>query len=90
MTDTPGFDVVGVDFEPQKHPATTPRTHARGTETETIRYQRQTRNATVFIAWTIGIFALLALIGGIIGVAEIIHAFNATNATSNCIPNVTC
>jgi hypothetical protein len=27
---------------------------------------RQTRNATVFIAWVVGIFAVMAIIGGII------------------------
>jgi hypothetical protein len=35
-------------------------------ETESLRYQRQTRNATVFIAWVVGVLVALSIIFGII------------------------
>jgi uncharacterized oligopeptide transporter (OPT) family protein len=51
-------------------------------------YARQTRNATVFIAWVVGIFAALSLIGGIIIGVNLIHAVNNINGSdssnSNC------
>jgi hypothetical protein len=50
------------------------------------RYARQTRNATVFMAWLIGVLAALSLIGSIITAVEIAHLSNAINggSSSNC------
>ena len=51
-------------------------------------YARQTRNATVFIAWVVGIFAVVSLIAGIVIGVSLIHAVNNSNGgggVSNCI-----
>jgi hypothetical protein len=51
-------------------------------------YARQTRNAAVFIAWVVGIFAALSLIGGLVLGINLIHAMNNSNGggrgSSNC------
>ncbi len=61
-----------------------------------LRYAEESRNAAVktagrvnFIAWIVGIFAALSLIGVLIGVVEIVHLTNvvtspATSTSSDC------
>jgi hypothetical protein len=44
-----------------------------------VRYARQTRNATTFVAVLVGVLALLALIGVIVTAVEIAHIQNALN-----------
>ncbi|MGH3218964.1 MAG: hypothetical protein ACRDPY_09700 [Streptosporangiaceae bacterium] len=53
-----------------------------------VEYARQTRSATVFIAWIIGIGVAIALVLGIIvGVqtAKVANELNGGGGTSNCL-----
>ena len=47
---------------------------------EQVILQRQTRNAVRFIAWAIGIFLGLSLIGGIYGLVQLGSAANTYNS----------
>jgi hypothetical protein len=42
-------------------------------------YAHQTAVSTRIIAWIVGIFAALTLIGVIVGIVEVVHALNAIN-----------
>jgi len=58
-----------------------------------LTYVRQTRGATVFIAWVVGIVVVLSFIGVIVTAVELSHLSNAINnggGSSNCIPGGTC
>ncbi len=47
-----------------------------------LRYARQTRNATVFIAWIVGVGVVISLIAGFIVGAQISHATTSIDDTS--------
>ena len=46
-----------------------------------LRYQRQTRNATVTIAWVVCILTALSIIGGIVGVVQLAKISNSVVTT---------
>jgi hypothetical protein len=58
---------------------------ASATETATEKYARQTRNGVVFIAWVVGIIAVISLILGIIAGVQLskIANYDSNNATTN-------
>lgn len=54
---------------------------------ESDKYARQTRNATVFLAWLAGIFTVLSLIGGIYAEVQL-HTLTsppASASSSSCM-----
>jgi hypothetical protein len=56
-------------------------------ETDEHRYARQTRDATVFIAWIVGIGVAIMLVLGIIAGVELAHLNSSSNGgggVSNC------
>lgn len=52
------------------------------TEDTTAKYQRQTRNAVVFIAWVVGIVAALSVIGGVIAIVNVVRVAHDLNTVS--------
>jgi len=58
-------------------------------ETDEHKYARQSRNANVFVAWVVGVFVLLSLIGSIyvgVMIGNAVNSFNNLGGTtsSNC------
>jgi hypothetical protein len=63
-------------------------------EQQMLEYTKQTRNAAMFIAWVVGIVAVLSLIGVIVTAVELSHLTNAVTGggggSSSCIPGIDC
>ncbi len=62
---------------------------SRRPETDERKYARQTRTATVFIAWVVGIYAALTLVFVIIGVVELVALAHALAGASSGFSDIT-
>lgn len=71
--------------QPSQPPA--PRTVTR--EPAEQRYLRQTRNATVFMAWVIGVWVALSLIIGLVLGIGLMHAVNQINTNGGTGGSIT-
>jgi hypothetical protein len=57
---------------------------AKPAEEDMHKYARQTRTATVWIAWIVGIVFTLSVIGGIIAAVQLNKASNQIDSVYNC------
>lgn len=71
------------DFQPPYQPV--PNQSRHRAEEPAVKCARQTRNAVFFIAWVVGIFAAMALIGGIIYGVQLAKISNNLDGSSGTV-----
>jgi hypothetical protein len=85
------------NLPPRPAAAATAHARVRVKETDEHLYARQTRNATVFMAWIVGIFTVFSVVVGIVAAIALTHLAASVSSTSGgngsnfaCIYNGTC
>jgi hypothetical protein len=68
-------------MEPTQGQVVPERIKAHPIDIDMLRYQRQTRNATVTIAWVVCILTALSIIGGIVGAVQLAKISNSVVTT---------